>query len=1667
MKISTRFSLDKKILLIVLLLISYSQLSFAQCADVSPTGDCDFDLILNGVDVDDDNDGILDSIEDANLDLDNDPSTNPTDTDSDTIPDYLDLDSDNDGIYDVQEAGYGLQDTNTDGRIDLNDSGFADVNSNGVDDTTELLTPIDTNSDGSYDFQNLDSDNDSCSDANEAYGFNGADGNDGGQFGIGDPATVDGNGLVIEVGVVYSLGTNFAVTDGISSVCSAAALQCGVINSLYQTRGNGGTGTTEIFRLNPFLQAYVNIGTLPGVSNASATNSAYSAATQYVYSSTGGSVVRVYDPSNNYSFVGEITVTGASAGFTFRLFSIGNTVGYINSNAGTNYIVTFDVTGIATYPATRPATNVTVSGTFSAAADYALVGNHVYGMTMNGALTTARLTKVDVTTGVSQRFNLTLANATTNTDPISNNTFGAVWQDEQDNFYAFNNGNGDIYQVLDVSTATTGTAFTKVLIADPSGQNDGFGCEIGANPLDWDGDGILDTVDIDDDNDGILDTEEDENIDLDNNPLTNFTDTDGDGIPNGYDLDSDGDGIPDNNEGQTTVAYIEPLDSNSDGIPDDTDGDGLADTYDSTLGGGPAGSIGIVPVNTDGPLTTSDTIPDYLDPDSDNDGQSDTIEAIITLTGNDSDFDGLDDAIDLTTGLEDPNGIINDTAILQNTDGINDVDFRDVLDTDGDGVLDTEDLDDDNDGILDTAEAEGVNDPIGDEDGDGVPNFVDTIDNGGVGDGSTTDYTDTNGDGIPDVYDTDDDGIPNHLDTDSDGDGCFDALEGAGSVLVTELDGAGAIDIANVTPSGVDTNGIPNLVSGGQATTVAVTDVLDATACLPNITANNDDFSASTIGSVTGDVTATVFTNDDADGTTPATDALIDNNISITNDDGLTGVFINTTGTIIVPGGTTPGTYNVEYQICLTADNSICDTAIATIVVIDDCDPIASGNTDTDGDGVSDICDLDDDNDGILDINDGCSPSNDIDITGNLGIGSFLSDAEDGTYPLPGGTYDLDITELGGMSIITADPAVGNSQGPLFDFRGSNGDVGSIELDFSPNIGGGLFKLTDFDNNEVVTIEVFDGTTPVDLTVGTRATVGTQIAQSGANGEIFTTIVNSGVNGDATSQDIIGSVLIDLFGVSVTRILVTVQLNSTPGLSGIRFTEVKEFCIDSDGDSIFDNVDIDSDNDGCFDALEGDGGLLAGQVDGTGEIIGGQDANGVPSAVSGGQNDISSTDSLITGPQCDDDNDGVLNLNDICAGFDDAADNDGDGFPDGCDIDDDNDGILDTFEGCSPSNDIDITGNLGIGNFLSDANDGTYPIVGGTFDLDLTELGGMSITTANPAIANSQGPLFNFRGSNGDVGIIQLDFSPNIGGGMFKLTDFDNNEVVTVEVFDGVTPVDLAFGLRAIVGTQITQTGANGEIFTTTTNSGVNGEATSEDGIGSVLFDLNGVSITRIVVTVQLNSTPGLSAIRFTEIDSFCIDTDGDSVFDYFDLDSDNDGIYDADEAGNGALDTNGDGVIDVSDAGFADGNNNGADDVAEATTPVDTGGDSSFDFQNTDSDGDGCPDANEAYWNPFAAGADDGQFGEPDPASVDGNGLVTEVGVNYSLGTNLAVVDPLDTSGCIVTPSIATVKTFADIDGGALTEYTTVGQVINYTITLTNDGNVTVYNPTMADATA
>lgn len=64
------------------------------------------------------------------------------------------------------------------------------------------------------------------------------------------------------------------------------------------------------------------------------------------------------------------------------------------------------------------------------------------------------------------------------------------------------------------------------------------------DPLDSDGDGTPDYIDADDDNDNVLTKDEDEDEDEDDNPFTNPLDTDGDSIPDYLDTDDDGDGVP-------------------------------------------------------------------------------------------------------------------------------------------------------------------------------------------------------------------------------------------------------------------------------------------------------------------------------------------------------------------------------------------------------------------------------------------------------------------------------------------------------------------------------------------------------------------------------------------------------------------------------------------------------------------------------------------------------------------------------------------------------------------------------------------------------------------------------------------------------------------------------------------------------------------------------------------------------------------------------------------------------------------------------------------------------------------------------------------------------------------------------------------------------------------
>jgi gliding motility-associated-like protein len=175
--------------------------------------DSDADGISDQNDYDSDNDGILDSVEasgsntialthvDANADGIDDAfglGITPTDTDNDGVVNYLDLDSDNDGIHDLDESSFSIADADSNGIIDGGNFG-----SNGLLNTLETATDSgiikpqyvlgDTDSDGIYNYTELDSDDDLCNDVIEA-GY--LDSNLDGLLGGTAPPTVNSNGLV-------------------------------------------------------------------------------------------------------------------------------------------------------------------------------------------------------------------------------------------------------------------------------------------------------------------------------------------------------------------------------------------------------------------------------------------------------------------------------------------------------------------------------------------------------------------------------------------------------------------------------------------------------------------------------------------------------------------------------------------------------------------------------------------------------------------------------------------------------------------------------------------------------------------------------------------------------------------------------------------------------------------------------------------------------------------------------------------------------------------------------------------------------------------------------------------------------------------------------------------------------------------------------------------------------------------------------------------------------------------------------------------------------------------------------------------------------------------------------------------------------------------------------
>ena len=138
--------------------------AYALDNSINACTDSDGDDVGDIFDLDDDNDGVLDTTEGTG------------DTDNDGTPNHLDTDSDGDGCLDTIEAGT----TNNGATTDANCNGLLDQYEDGVTNTinyTSTYNPyalnntvnscVDTDSDGVNDVFDIDDDNDGVLDAEE------------------------------------------------------------------------------------------------------------------------------------------------------------------------------------------------------------------------------------------------------------------------------------------------------------------------------------------------------------------------------------------------------------------------------------------------------------------------------------------------------------------------------------------------------------------------------------------------------------------------------------------------------------------------------------------------------------------------------------------------------------------------------------------------------------------------------------------------------------------------------------------------------------------------------------------------------------------------------------------------------------------------------------------------------------------------------------------------------------------------------------------------------------------------------------------------------------------------------------------------------------------------------------------------------------------------------------------------------------------------------------------------------------------------------------------------------------------------------------------------------------------------------------------------------------
>lgn len=256
----------------------------------------------------------------------------------------------------------------------------------------------------------------------------------------------------------------------------------------------------------------------------------------------------------------------------------------------------------------------------------------------------------------------------------------------------------------------------------------------------------------------------------------------------------------------------------------------------------------------------------------------------------------------------------------------------------------------------------------------------------------------------------------------------------------------------------------------------------------------------------------------------------------------------------------------------------------STYFVNNPCDP-ASGNVDTDNDGITDICDDDDDNDGILDSDEGC-----IECNGDV----FLNgDFENG--PFPNSYTQVSETVVDGWLTTAPDNKIEIWK---TGFSSVPSQTGSYHVEINSSHSAALYQRVCTRPGAQISWSVWHrGRSGVDVAV---VKIGDSLSTASIQATMTTGKTNwvqySGTYNVPTNQ------IITYF---IFEAVSTANGNSTVGnfIDNIQIQEiVSATCLDTDNDGIPDSKDLDSDGDGCFDVLES-GGIDAnndGILDGTG-----------------------------------------------------------------------------------------------------------------------------------------------------------------------------------------------------------------------------------------------------------------------------------------------------------------------------------------------------------------------------------------------------------------------------------------------------------------------------------